>query len=533
MSSNKLRTLNSYPEWKTKRGIDEVRAFVSSIQNREEPNYPANLTNEQKRRYMDKFGKDYYVERGKLYYIPIINGTEREYRIKNEIIYPEDKEKALKELYDDLSKGAAIGIKAFYSQVAHHYLGFTRVETTAFLKKQGAYNISRPYKKIVNRPVLAKAANERWAIDLMSMSRLHFKPTRNQTTRSEYLVDLDKHNENGKYTHILTCVDFFSKKVWARAIESAEAPVVKHAFNMIMVEATTVPRILQTDNGVEFVSNIFIGYLLRMKIKHILTKPYASTSQGLIERVNQMLRAKIRDGFIRHNNLEWKKYLPLYVENINNQKPARGKFTPNQLWTAGYQKPSNNLIHTKIEITDNSSKEDVRKYQQFRYLQRAENQIKDDLRRDVTDTRPNTNFKVGDYVRIRLTAFPVEIAKAMTNRHKNKIGDVKFSAITYTPFLFTINKVLENKPKRKRGETENDAEVRYKLANPAKVQYTLKDSDGNIVKDEGKKKPKYFYKSDLQLIPRDSVPTKIDTIQRVEELNRMKKYTYIPFVDDN
>jgi hypothetical protein len=44
-----------------------------------------------------------------------------------------------------------------------------------------------------------------------------------------------------------------------------------------MVEATTVRRILQTDNSVEFVSNIFVRYLLQMKIKHILTKPYAVT----------------------------------------------------------------------------------------------------------------------------------------------------------------------------------------------------------------------------------------------------------------
>ena len=210
---------------------------------------------------------------------------------------------------------------------------------------------------------------------------------------------------------------------------------------------------------VMFLDVIFNNWPIELGIKHILTKPYASQSNGLIERVNEMIRRKIRDGFIRHNNLEWVKYLQEYVANINNQKPSRSKFTPNQLWTAGYKKANKELINTKIEIKDNSSEEDVRKYQQFRYLQRAENQIRDDLRKDENETRPNTNFKVGDYVRIKLTAFPIDIAKEMIRRHKNNaIGDVKYSAITYTPMLFTINKVFENKPRRKRGESENDAE---------------------------------------------------------------------------
>ena len=623
MSSNQLRTLNAYPEWKSEETINEVREFVLSIQNGDNLKYPVSVTSyRDRKRYMEKFGTDFWVnetiiggsittrnrgERTKIYsnesenipqpkktkkkpkktkpavvkatvvepeiepeiepettkktaitptrlfYRPIIVGTQNDYRILNEIVYPKDKEIALTELYNDLSKGSAIGIKAFYEQVAQHYLGFTREETTDFLRKQGEYNISRPYKKVVNRPVLAKVANERWGMDLMEMARYHSKPKQGQTANSEYIKNLDFHNENGKYTHILTIVDFFSKKLWAVPLVSASSENVKNAFDDILRKTQTIPRIIQTDNGNEFISNAFQIYLVRLNrgyaflrkksnksvntltIKHILTKPYASQSNGLIERMNEMLRAKIRDGFVRHNNLEWVKYLSDYVENINSQKPARTKFTPNQLWTEGYVPADTNLINTKIEITDNSSREDIKKYQQFRYLQRAENQIKDDLRKDENETRPNTNFKVGDFVRIKLTAFPVEIAKKMRERHKNNnLGDVKYSAIKYTPMLYTIKKVLDNKPKRKKGENENDAEIRYKLLNSAKVQYTLLDDNENIVKEEkSNKKSRYFYKSDLMLIPKDSVPSKIDSIERTEQINRLKSYQYIPFVDDN
>ena len=286
-----------------------------------------------------------------------------------------------------------------------------------------------------------------------------------------------------------------------------------------------------TDNGGEFISQYFQLLLKEKKIKHILTKPYASSSNGLIERVNEMIRAKIRDGFIRHNNLEWIKYLPEYVENINSQKPARSKFTPNELWTAGYKKPSTKLINTKMEITDNSSKEDIQKAQQYKLIQRAEKQIQDDLRVSKDNkTKPDTNYKVGDDVRIKLNVFPSSIRSQMIIRHKGNNNDVKYSAIKYTPDIYEIIKVLDKKPRKKRGEDENAAEIRFKMLNPAKPTYVVKDKNTDaVVKEEGKKTPKYFYKNDLQLIPKNSIPTSIDTINRIKQLNRFN--TYIPFVD--
>ena len=68
------------------------------------------------------------------------------------------------------------------------------------------------------------------------------------------------------------------------------------------------------------------------------------------------------------------------------------------------------------------------------------------------------------------------------------------------------------------------------MLNPAKPTYVVKDKNTDaVVKEEGKKTPKYFYKNDLQLIPKNSIPTSIDTINRIKQLNRFN--TYIPFVD--
>ena len=54
--------------------------------------------------------------------------------------------------------------------------------------------------------------------------------------------------------------------------------------------------------------------------------------------MNRELRKKIRAGFIKHDNLEWSKYLNDYCDNINSQRSSTTGYTPNQLWTPKYIK---------------------------------------------------------------------------------------------------------------------------------------------------------------------------------------------------
>lgn len=49
-------------------------------------------------------------------------------------------------------------------------MGITRKECRDFLQKQGNYTITRPFKKVVNKPILAKTPNERWGMDICDLS---------------------------------------------------------------------------------------------------------------------------------------------------------------------------------------------------------------------------------------------------------------------------------------------------------------------------------------------------------------------------
>jgi hypothetical protein len=138
--STKLHTLNAYPEWHEDKLWKQVRSFVKSIQiNPQKAVYPKTMTDTQiRKRFHQKFHKDYEVVNNRLYYRPKdANGN---YRLSLEIIEPVgDKVKnAIKRIYDSDVKGGW-GQTMFFWKICQEILGVTRQMTTEFLKNQETY----------------------------------------------------------------------------------------------------------------------------------------------------------------------------------------------------------------------------------------------------------------------------------------------------------------------------------------------------------------------------------------------------------
>ena len=86
---------------------------------------------------------------------------------------PKDKLKVLQQsIYKDIKTGVGQGASKLYHRVCQNYIGIKRYEVADFLKKQQPYQLSYTFKHQVNKPILASYPNERWAIDLIDMSRL-------------------------------------------------------------------------------------------------------------------------------------------------------------------------------------------------------------------------------------------------------------------------------------------------------------------------------------------------------------------------
>ena len=101
--SVKLRTLNNYPEWKTKESIIGVAKYLET-RSKESPKFPSNVkTDVEKKRFIKKFGTgDFQVKkRGntyEVYYQPPLESNKDEFRLQLRVVYPDEKEKILKDL---------------------------------------------------------------------------------------------------------------------------------------------------------------------------------------------------------------------------------------------------------------------------------------------------------------------------------------------------------------------------------------------------------------------------------------------------
>ena len=143
------------------------------------------------------------------------------------VVRPRYYQVTLQEVYDHCF---ATGINSFYTLVCRHYLGITKALVAIFLKTKGDYQVGRSYQKVQNAHILAKTSNERWGMDLIDMNAYN-----------------DHHN-----VWIVTVVDYYSRRVFARPITAKDAGRVRDAFISIIAEAHSTPHILQTDSGGEF-----------------------------------------------------------------------------------------------------------------------------------------------------------------------------------------------------------------------------------------------------------------------------------------
>ncbi len=427
--SNNLKTLNNYPEFNSTAGINAIQQFILSPANARI--YPASVnTNRKKQRYRDKFDgrSGFVVQNARLYYRKPNAG------INLEVVYPNEREQKIRGIYNDITKGLGTGLAQFYGQVAMHFLNIKKTDTDAFLRKQGDYVVGRLTKKQINAPIIAKKSNERWGIDLIDMTAY------------------TENNENAP-KWILTCVDYYSSKVFARHMPNKTLATIVIKMQDICQSNNTFPRMLQADGefhaGNPNQANVLKQWCERNSIEFIKTLSYTPTSNGKIERMNREIRKKIRAGFVRNNNNVWATFLDDYIENINNQQTLKTKMTPNQLWVPGYNAAGPGLANPYIEIDDATGRistniprrSDNMTQQQINNIAEAKQYKKaqDMLAQSEKKYGKPKEFSIGDKVRISLYTISNKMREAKKERRINKL------AIHWTPEIYRVESKNENR----------------------------------------------------------------------------------------
>ena len=515
--STKLRSLNAFPEWYNSSKWVGVRAFVKSIQEHKTPVYPRNMTDEDvKKRFRQKFHRDYEVENNRLYYRP--KDADGNYRLNLEVIQPSANKKydVLQAIYDDDTQGGW-GETLFYWKVAQSYLGFTREFTTDFLKHHESFQLSRNYSKKVNHPIQTKVPNQKWFVDCVYLLGYSFDPN---AEGKEELMNVYGHNVEYQhrklddeliglvsYRYLLMCVDGYSRFCWVEPMLSHSAEETTTAFKKILRDSQTIPAIVVTDNGKEFRGE-FEQLLRDNEIFHLETTTYSPWSNGIAERKNREIRNKIKQGFLRHNNgegdLEWVQHLQKYVYNLNHSRSGKHNITPSIIWTRGFQRPSHRFLPPDWgdddKIEDTSTLRKIKDKYTVDRIRQA---------RDAVNRRPTNVFFLNDLVRI---AAEVHFSES---RARNKNGMMKkYNVINWTPQIFKIVEIRGRRPE----PNQQLQDLGVKSWSIREQSYRLKNLETNDVIN------KWYYGSELQLVPDNTEFTQISN-PRSGELNRLTPYT--------
>ena len=87
-------------------------------------------------------------------------------------------------------------------------------------------------------------------------------------------------------TQVFTVVNVLSGFIVLRALKDKAMDTVARALWKIFYEFGT-PKIIQSDNGTEFVNSVMQGLTKLYGVDHRLITPYHPRANGLVERVNK------------------------------------------------------------------------------------------------------------------------------------------------------------------------------------------------------------------------------------------------------
>lgn len=211
------------------------------------------------------------------------------------------------------------------------------MDTIARCKPCLAYNTFRhgfyPVKSLK-----ADKPNDHWAIDLATNV-----PT-----------------AEGGWMHILVVRDVASRYLWAVAIKDKEAKTIAAELSKL-IQAYGAPKVIQSDNGLEFVNTTVKELLAKLNVDFRQTCPYNPRANGLAEAsvkyTKQCLKKKV-DGNYHH----WNQVLQGIVLTINTTTSKYLNATPYSIY---FGRPCNKFAdYSKIEVPPPPSMKSLAKLKQ-------------------------------------------------------------------------------------------------------------------------------------------------------------------------
>lgn len=139
--------------------------------------------------------------------------------------------------------------------------------------------------------------------------------------------------------YFITFIDDYSRKTFIYFMKTKSEAFHKFKIFKAYAENQTSRKIkvLRSDNGGEYVNNVFQDYLKKCGIKHETTVPHCSQQNGVAERANRTIMDKVRC-MLQESGLG-KQYwaeaanTAVYLKNLSPTKAVKGS-TPEEAWTS-------------------------------------------------------------------------------------------------------------------------------------------------------------------------------------------------------
>eukprot|EP00116_Pleurobrachia_bachei_P005894 sb/3466156/ len=216
---------------------------------------------------------------------------------------------SITDLYKDPNlSGAFSGRETFYRSLKERDARTKRSKVEKALRSSDTYTLHKPTRKPSKyRRVYTKGINYLFQIDLCDMSA--------------------HASQNSGYNWIITCIDTFSKKLWAFKIKNKTGASVLKALKPLIEREK--PQKIETDGGREFKNKAFAALLAKHGITtYTLTTP---RKNSIVERANRTLKTRMYRAFSSRGSYKWIDILPKLIAAYNNSHHRAIKLKPSQV----------------------------------------------------------------------------------------------------------------------------------------------------------------------------------------------------------
>lgn len=247
-------------------------------------------------------------------------------------------------------------------------------------------------------------------------------------------------NSNAGNKWIIVCTDYLSRYAVTKALKTAEAPEVAKFLVEEVLLKHGAPRVIITDRGKVFQSNLVSEIIRLCSIKHRMTTAYHPQTNGLTERFNKTL-GDMLSMYVDVDQRDWDEILPFVTFAYNTAKQDVTGFTPFYLLHGREAETTlDTLFPFCPEVENDYTKHLVVKTEEARQLARLrtlEAQEKD--RRRYNSKHRVVSYSPGDLVWVFTPVRKVGLSEKLLKKYfgpykvLRRLSDVTYEVQDYEP----------------------------------------------------------------------------------------------------